>query len=132
VVGVRKIGHQITADPREIQAATSEAAYFMFAARKEHRPRREPLKLPERGHWLDRKPVFAANAEREKIRPLFDKLIEQMGYDEARIYEADVRYGVSNHARFALYRFGYSRDNARREGRPELLLGDAEYVIKLP
>jgi hypothetical protein len=55
-----------------------------------------------------------------------------MGYNEVCIYDADVHYGVSSYAKFTLYKLGYEKGDARRGRRPEVLLGDAEYVINLP
>jgi hypothetical protein len=129
---LQKLGLRITADGRKIGAATSEAAYFMFADRKDHRPRRESFKLPEAGHWLERKPVFGPRADEEKIYPLFNRLVKMMGYNEVCVYDADVHYGVSSHADFTLYRLGYVKDDERRGKKAEVLLGDAEYVINLP
>jgi hypothetical protein len=129
---LQKLGLRITANQTKIGAATSEAAYFMFADRKEHRPECKPFTLPDEGQWLERKPVFTNKADKEKIHPLFRKLVEQMGYNEVRIYDADVHYGVSNYANFTLYKLGYVKDNERRGKRPEVLLGDADYVINLP
>ncbi len=129
---LQKLGLMITADERKIGAATSEAAYFMFAARKDHRPRTRAFQLPDEGSWLKGKPVFARKAEKAKTYPLFDKLVEQAGYDTVWIYQADVYYGVSNHARFTLYKLGYAEDDERPDRKPEVLLGDADYVINLP
>lgn len=129
---MRELGLFITADPRRIDEVTSEAGYFMFAERKEHRPRSEPFKLPDKGHWLDGKPVFAAKADQHAVRSLFDEWVERAGYDTVWIYAADVQYGVSSHARFSLYKLGY-RDDHRPAGRqPSILLGDADYVMRLP
>jgi hypothetical protein len=129
VAELKSLGLQITADPKKIGAATGEAAYFMFAENKNHRPRCMPFKLSEAKNWLDKKPVFSAKARKEKIRPLLIKLVKQMGYTEVSIYAADVHYGVSSHADFKLYKFGYGKDD-KRKGR-EILLGDVEYVMKL-
>jgi len=52
--------------------------------------------------------------------------------DEVCTYHADVDYGVSSHARFTLYKLGYRKDDTRRGEKPEVLLGDADYVINLP
>lgn len=131
VARLQKLGLQITADPKRIGATTSEAAYFMFADRKDHRPRCRPLETPEKGHWLDGKPVFTSKADRDAVRPLFDRLVERMGYNEVCVYSADVRYGVDSHARFTLYKLGYRPDDERRGKQPEVLLGDAEYVLGL-
>jgi hypothetical protein len=132
IARLRELGLLITADPQRIAEVTSEAAYFMFAQRKDHRPRSEPFKRPAKGHWLDGKPVFAAKADQEAIRPLFVQLVEQAGYDTVWIYAADVHYGVSSYAKFSLYKLGY-RDDQRRAGRqPPVLLGDADYVMRLP
>lgn len=132
VARLGKLGLQVTADRKTINAATSEAAYFMFAQRKDHRPYCRPLEAPKGRHWLDGKPVFAAEADRAAIRPLFDELVERMGYNEVCIYTANVHYGVDRHARFTLYKLGYREDDERRGKQPEVLLGDAEYVIDLP
>jgi hypothetical protein len=129
---LQELGLRITADQKQIDSATSEAAYFMFADRKEHRPDCKPLKLPEDGAWLAGKRVFDEGADREKIDPLFEKLVAAMEYDRVCVYDADVHYGVSSHARFTLYKFGYEKDDADREDRLEILLGDAEYVLNLP
>ncbi|MDD4267653.1 MAG: hypothetical protein PHO07_06615 [Pirellulales bacterium] len=129
---LQKRGLLITADQKKIAAATSEAAYFMFAGRKEHRPRCEPFRLPEKGQWLKGKPVFAAKADKDAIYPLFDRLVKMMGYSEVCIYAADVYYGVSSHARFRLYKLGYLEDDPRRGKKLEVLLGDADYVTNLP
>ena len=129
---LRKLGLLITADQKKIEAATSEAAYFMFAGRKEHRPRCEPFMLPKKGRWLEGKPVFATKAEKESIDPLFDRLVKMMGYSEVCVYAADVYYGVSNHAVFRLYKLGYLEDDQRRGKKLEVLLGDVDYVINLP
>ncbi len=126
-----KLGLQITADARTIGEATSEAAYFMFAQRKDHRPHVVPFEAPKKGHWLDGKPVFTAKAERDAIGPLFDQLIEQMGYNEVSIYAASVHYGVDGFARFTLYKLGYREGDQRRGKQPEVLLGDADYVLGL-
>jgi hypothetical protein len=132
IARLRELGLLITADPQRIDEVTSEAAYFMFAQRKDHQPRSEPFKLPAKGHWLDGRPVFAAKADQEAIRPLFVQLVEQAGYDTVWIYAADVHYGVSSYAKFSLYKLGY-RDDQRRAGRqPPVLLGDADYVMRLP
>jgi hypothetical protein len=132
VAQLQKLGLEITADQRTIDAATSEAAYFMFAQRKEHRPDCGPLKLPEAGHWLDRKPVFSKEAEKESIYPLFDKLLEMMRYSEVCVYRADVNYGMNTRATFTLYKLGNGKGDPRRRKNPEVLLGDADYVINLP
>jgi hypothetical protein len=129
---LRKLGLHVTADPKRIGAATSEAAYFMFADRKEHRPKCQPFHLPEEGHWLQGKAVFAPRADKDKIYPLFNKLVQRMGYNEVCIYDADVHYGVSSYANFTLYKLGYAKDDERRGKKPEVLLGDAEYVLDLP
>ncbi len=128
---LQKLGLQITADRKKIDAATSEAAYFMFAQRKDHRPHCGPLTAPEQGHWLDGKPVFTSKADRAAIRPVFDALIERMGYNRVCIYTASVHYGVDGHARFTLYKLGYRADDERRGKKPVVLLGDADYVLKL-
>jgi hypothetical protein len=129
---LQKLGLRITADQQKIGAATSEAAYFMFADRKEHQPRCEPFDLPGGARWLDGKPVFTPKTDREKIHPLFNRLVKMMGYNEVCIYAADVHYGVSSYAKFTLYKLGYVRDDARRGKMPEVLLGDADYVMNLP
>jgi ribosomal protein L7/L12 len=129
---LQKHGLHITADQKKIGAATSEAAYFMFADRKEHRPKCQPFSLPEKGEWLDGKPVFGPQADKDKIYPLFNRLVNMVGYNEVCIYDADVHYGVSSHANFTLYKLGYVKDDERRGKKPEVLLGDAEYVINLP
>ncbi len=130
VARLQQLGLQITADPRKIEAATSEAAYFMFAQRKEIQPRCEPFEPPESGHWLDRKPVFAPGADRGAIRPGFDDLVDRMGYDRVLIYWASVHYGVSGFARFTLYKLERADEDATDT--PPVLLGDAEYVLNLP
>ena len=129
---LQKLGLHVTADQKEIGAATSEAAYFMFADRKEHRPRCQPFSLPEKGEWLEGKPVFRGKADKEKIYPLFNRLVKMMGYNRVCVYDADVHYGVSSYANFTLYKLGYGKDDERRGRNPEVLLGDAEYVINLP
>jgi hypothetical protein len=132
VAGLSKLGLRITADQQKIEEATSEAAYFMFAGRKEHAPKCDSFNLSGEGKWLDGKPVFAAKFDREKIYPLFNRLVKMMGYNEVRTYAADVHYGVSSYARFKLYRLGYAENDKRRGKKPEVLLGDADYVLKLP
>lgn len=127
---LRPLGLQITGEQGKIASTVSEAAYFMFAQRKDFQPRREKLEPPESGHWLDRKPVFDARADREAIRPLFDALVERMGYDRVSVYQASVHYGVSGFARFTLYKLDCSGDAV--SGRPAVLLGDADYVLNLP
>ncbi len=127
---LHQLGLQITADPRKIEAATSEAAYFMFAQRKDFRPRYQPFEPPESGHWLDRKPVFAPGADRKAIPPVFDDLVDRMGYDRVRIYMASVHYGISGFARFTLYKLERASEEAADT--PAVLLGDADYVINLP
>jgi len=129
---LRKLGLHITTDQKKIGAVTSEAAYFMFADRKEHRPKCEPFALPEQGEWLEGKPVFTGKADIEKIYPLFNRLVKMMGYNEMCIYDADVHYGVSSYAKFTLYKLGYVKDDQRRGKKPEVLLGDADYVLNLP
>jgi hypothetical protein len=129
---LQELGLRITADQRKIKEATSEAAYFMFADRKEHRPKCQPFSLPERGQWLEGKPVFTGKADKEKIYPLFNRLVRMTGYNHVCIYDADVHYGVSSYASFTLYKLGYVKDDERRAKEPEVLLGDAEYVLKLP
>lgn len=132
VAQLAKLGLHITADQKRIGETTSEAAYFMFADRKEHRPKCQPFSLPEKGQWLDGKSVFTGEADKEKIYPLFNRLVKMMGYNEVCIYDADVHYGVSSYANFTLYKLGYGKDDERRGKKPEVLLGDAEYVLKLP
>jgi hypothetical protein len=129
---MQELGLRITADQKKISAATSEAAYFMFADRKDHRPKCRPFKLPEEGQWLEGKPVFTDKADRKRIFPLFRKLVEKSGYNEVCIYDADVHYGVSSYADFTLYKLGYIKDDPRRGKKAEVLLGDADYVMKLP
>ncbi len=131
VARLRSLGLQITADERTIAAATSEAAYFMFADRKEHRPESRPLELSDDGSWLHGKPLFARAAKKEEIRRLFRKLVRAAGYDRVWVYHADVHYGVSSHARFTLYRLGH-RDAEKGDAKREVLLGDAQYVLELP
>jgi hypothetical protein len=126
------LGLLITADQKTIGAATSEAAYFMFADRKDHQPKAESFKLPEKGNWLDGKPVLGEKAKAEKIHPLFVRLVRRMGYNEVSVYAADVHYGVNSYANFKLYKFGYRKDDERRGKQREVLLGDADYVLKLP
>jgi hypothetical protein len=58
VAQLTKLGLRITADQRKIKATTSEAAYFMFADRKEHRPKCQPFTVAEAREWLDGKSVF--------------------------------------------------------------------------
>jgi hypothetical protein len=132
VAQLSDLGLLITSDRRKIGEATSEAAYFMFADRKEHRPKCGPLVLPEGKNWLADKRVFGRKADRERVYPLFNQLVELMGYNEVCIYAADVHYGVNSHANFKLYKLGYRKDDARKGKRPEILLGDADYVINLP
>lgn len=132
VAGLSKLGLHITADQQKIEAATSEAAYFMFAGRKEHLPKCDSFNLSRGEKWLDGKPVFAAKFDREKIYPLFNRLVKTMGYNKVQIYAADVHYGVSSYARFELYRLGYAENDERWGKKPEVLLGDADYVLKLP
>jgi len=132
VAKLRSLGLMIAADEKTIAAATGEAPYFMFAERREHRPKREPLQLSEDISWLEGKPVFARGAKKEEIYPLFDKLVQRMGYNEVALYAADVHYGVSSHARFKLYELGYRKDDPRKGKRQRVLLGDADYVINLP
>ena len=127
---LRQLGLQITADRRKIEAATSEAAYFMFAQRKDVEPRCEPFEPPESGHWLDRRPVFAPRADREAIRPVFDDLVKRMGYDRVAVYQARMHYGISGFARFTLYKLERACEDAADT--PAVLLGDADYVINLP
>jgi hypothetical protein len=55
-----------------------------------------------------------------------------MGYNAVCIYNADVHYGVSSYANFRLFKLGDGKDDARRGKRPEVLLGNADYVINLP
>ena len=131
VAKLRSLGLMITADEKKIAAATGEAPYFMFAERREHRPKREPFRLPQETHWLERKPVFAEGAKKQDIYPLFDKLVRRMGYNEVALYAADVHYGVKWHAGFKLYELGYRKDDPRK-GKKKVLLGDADYVINLP
>jgi hypothetical protein len=132
VAKLRSLGLMITADEKKIAAATGEAPYFMYADRREHRPKREPLRLPKDANWLEGKPVFAEGAKKQAIYPLFDKLVQRMGYNEVALYAADVHYGVSSHARFKLYELGYRKDDPRKGKRRRVLLGDADYVINLP
>ncbi len=132
VAQLESLGLRVTVDKRTIGEATGEAAYFMFAERKDHRPRCKAFSLPEKGQWLEGKPVFTRQADKEKIYPLFNRLASRMGYDKLCIYNADVRYGVNSRAVFTLYKLGYSREKPRRGKMPELLLGDADYVINLP
>jgi hypothetical protein len=132
VAELSKLGLRIIADQRKIKATTSEAAYFMFADRKEHRPKCKPFTVAKAGEWLEGKSVFTDKADKERIRPLFEKLVEQAGYNEVCIYDADVHYGVSSYANFTLYKLGYGKDDDRRGTKPDVLLGDAEYVMKLP
>jgi hypothetical protein len=132
VAELSQLGLHITADPQKIEAATSEAAYFMFAGRKQHMPKCESFNLPSEEEWLDGKPVFAAKSNKKKIYPLFNRLVKTMGYNEVRIYAADAYYGVGSYARFKLYRLGYAENDERRGKKPEVLLGDADYVLKLP
>ena len=127
---LRQLGLQITGEQRKIEATVSEAAYFMFAERKDFQPRCEKLEPPESGHWLDRRPVFAARADREAIRPLFDDLVDRLGYDRVSVYQASVHYGVSGFARFTLYKLDRSGQSAAET--PAVLLGDADYVLNLP
>lgn len=53
------------------------------------------------------------------------------GYNEVCTYAASVHYGVDGHARFTLYKLGYRADDERRGKNPVVLLGDADYVLKL-
>ncbi len=129
---LNKLGLHITHDQKKIDTATSEAAYFMFAQRKEHTPKCQPFNLPEKGQWLEGKSVFTGKADQEKIYPLFNRLVKMMGYNEVCVYAADLHYGVSSYAKFTLYRLGYAKDDERRGKQPEVLLGDAEYVLNLP
>lgn len=132
VAGLSKLGLHITADQQKIEAATGEAAYFMYAGRKEHMPKCDSFALLREGNWLDGKPIFAAKSDKEKIYPLFNRLVKTMDYNEVRTYAADVHYGVSSYARFRLYRLGYAENDERHGKKPEVLLGDADYVLKLP
>ena len=132
VAKLRSLGLMITADEKKIAAATGEAPYFMFAERREHRPKREPFRLPQETHWLERKPVFAEGAKKQEIYPVFDKLVRRMGYNEVALYAADVHYGVKWHASFKLYELGYRKDDPRKGKKKKVLLGDADYVIDLP
>jgi hypothetical protein len=129
---LRKIGLHITDDQKKIGAVTSEAASFMFADRNKHRPKVESFGLPAEGQWLEGKPVFDPDADKEKISPLFNKLVKIMGYNEVCIYDADVHYGVSSSANFTLYKLGYGKGDERLGKNAEVLLGDAEYVLNLP
>ena len=131
VAQLNDLGLLITADRRKIGEATGEAAYFMFAERKEHRPQCGPFTLPDDKNWLADKQVFGSKANRERAYPLFNKLIALMGYNEVCIYAADVHYGVSSYADFKLYKLGYRKDDARRGKKPEILLGDASYHREL-
>ncbi len=132
VARLQESGLLITADARQIDRVTSEAAYFMYAERKDHQPSIEPFRMSDKKHWLAGKPVFAAKADKRVIYPLFLRLVELAGYDTVWIYAADVHYGVSSHARFTLYKLGH-RD-ARPDARnwPQVLLGDGDYVLGLP
>jgi hypothetical protein len=132
VAELSKLGLHITADQKKISAATSEAAYFMFAQRKEHTPKCQPFSLPEKGEWLVDKPVFSGKADKERIYPLFNRLVKMLGYNEVCIYAADVHYGVSSYAKFTLYKLGYGKDDDRQGKKPEVLLGNADYVLNLP
>jgi len=135
VAELQKLGLMITADKQKIAAAVGEAPYFMFAERKEHQPRIEPLKLSPDENWLAGKPVFvprAQKAQREKIYAGFRSLVQRMGYNEVSIYAADIHYGMNSYANFTLYKLGYHKDDPRRGKQPEVLLGDAQYVIDLP
>ena len=132
IARLQESGLLITADPKKIEQVTSEAAYFLFAQRKDHQPRSEPWKLPEKGHWLDGKPVLAARAEKAEVYPVFSRLVEQAGYDTVWIYAADVHYGISNWARFTLYKLGHRDADPKKSRCPPVLLGDGDYVLKLP
>ena len=132
IARLQELGLLITADPQKIEQVTSEAAYFMFAQRKDHRPRSEPWKAPEKGHWLDGKSVLAAQAEKAEVYRVFSRLVEQAGYDTVWIYAADVHYGISNWARFTLYKLGHRDADPKKDKYPPVLLGDGAYVLKLP
>jgi hypothetical protein len=133
IARLQELGLLITADPQKIEQVTSEAAYFMFAQRKDHQPRSEPWKAPEKGHWLDGKPVLAARADTAEVHRVFSRLVEQAGYDTVWIYAADVQYGISNRARFTLYKLGHRNADPKKEDKyPPVLLGDGEYVLRLP
>jgi hypothetical protein len=122
----------ITADAQRIEQVTSEAAYFMFAQRKDHQARTEPFRLPDKKHWLDGKPVLKPDADKEVVYPLFLRLIELAGYDTVWIYAADVHYGISSYARFSLYKLGHRGDQRDAPEWPQILLGDGDYVLRLP
>jgi hypothetical protein len=129
---LEELGLRITADPRKIGSATAEAAYFMFAQRKQHEPLRAPFAPPKEGSWLEGKPVFTPQADKRRIAPLFNRLVSQAGYNEVSIYTASVHYGVDGFARFTLYKLGYTEDAAQKARKADMLLGDADYVLNLP
>jgi hypothetical protein len=132
VARLQELGLLITADPQKIDQVTSEAAYFMYAQRKNHQPSTEPWKVPEKRHWLDGKPVLAARADKAEVYPLFSRLVEQADYDTVWIYTAAVHYGIDNWARFSLYKLGYRDADQRKCRYPPVLLGDGDYVLGLP
>lgn len=132
VARLQQAGLLITADVQQIDRVTSEAAYFMYAQRKDHQPRSEPFQVSDKQHWLAGKPVFAAKADKQVVYPLFLRLVESAGYDTVWIYAADVHYGVSSHARFTLYKLGHRDTQPDSQHWPQILLGDGDYVLKLP
>lgn len=131
VARLQASGLLITADAQRIDRVTSEAAYFMFAQRKDHQPRTEPFRVPDKQHWLAGKPVLAAKADKQVVYPLFMRLVQLAGYDTVWIYAADVHYGVSSHARFTLYKLGHRDAQTDTRNRPQILLGDGDYVLGL-
>jgi len=130
VAALRSLGLQITGDPRRIGEVTSEAAYFMFADRKKHGPKVQPLKLPLAGDWLTGKPVFKGKPA-PRLPKAFAEFVQRMGYTQLSVYDADVRYGVNSHADFTLYKLGFAPGDPRREAKREVLLGYADYVMTL-
>ncbi len=74
VARLQPAGLLITADALQIDRVTSEAAYFMYAQRKDHQP----------------------------------------------------------HARFTLYKLGHRDTQPDSQHWPQILLGDGDYVLKLP
>jgi hypothetical protein len=132
VARLQQAGLLITADGQQIERVTSEAAYFMYAQRKDHQPRTEPFRVPDKQHWLAGKPVLAAKADKQVVYPLFMRLVQLVGYDTVWIYAADVHYGVSSHARFTLYKLGHRDAQSNSRNWPQILLGDGDYVLGLP